>query len=145
MPSLPSALPIRRCAKRRGTSSIHRLTARISKRRRIPLIQAIVTASLHAIRTPRGAKTIAVSVAIVAGEFLDDEGEFLLEDFDALEDDGVGFEVTDGFDVEVEFARVGGEVEGFSVLGGVFPGGVVGLWPAYLLVWIKSPYRCAKA
>ena len=132
MPSLPSALPVRRCAKGCGTSSVHGLTARVPKRRRITLIHAIVAASLHSIRAPRGAKPIGIAVAVVAREFLDDEGEFLLQDLDALQDHGVGFEVADGFDVEVEFGRVGGVVEWFSVLGGVFPGGVVGLGPAQM-------------
>ena len=44
----------------------------------------------------------------------------MLEDFDALLDDGVGFEIADGFNVDVEFVGAGGVVEEVAGLGGVF-------------------------
>lgn len=52
----------------------------------------------------------------LAGELLDDAGDFLLEGADALEDDLIGLEGADGLNVEEEARGHGVEVEGFAFL-----------------------------
>ena len=103
----------------------------------IPLITVAV---LHnAVRTPAThAKPIAIhwSVPPVIGacQRLDDFGKLGLQHFDALSDDGVRFEVANGFDVEVEFRGSCGVIEGLVRGGRVFEIGIFRFGPIVVAI-----------
>jgi hypothetical protein len=71
----------------------------------------------------------AIAPVVRIRELFDHVCELQLQDFDALAYDGVGLQVTDGLDVEVEFGGGGGVVEGLVGGGGFFHCCVFGLRP----------------
>ena len=96
------------------------------------MIDPIVSTLRHTVWT-LSTKAVRVRLAgsrFIAGKFLQDGGELLLQDFDALLYDYVRVQVADGLEFEKELGGGGVVVEGFPVLRGFFPLGVLGFWPA---------------
>lgn len=119
MPSLsPSVLPIRRSPIRRGPAppNTPSTLSAAQKRGSKPISPKSILSELAGVGTAEatGTESDAVFGAAVADasadigsvEVVEDEGEFLLKDFDSLLNDVVWLEAADGFDFEVEF---GGE------------------------------------
>lgn len=88
-----------------------------------------------------GAAVADASANIGSIEVVEDEGKFLLKDFDSLLHDVVWFETANGFDLEVEFGGEGVVGEGESGRGGVFPGGVFGERPGLGLISLRKSKR----
>lgn len=134
----PSVLPIRRSPIRRATAPPNTPTAlRATQKRGSEAVSPkSVVAGLTRVGTAEaaGTESDAIFGAAVADasanirpvEVVEDEGEFLLKDFDSLLDNVVWFETADRFDFKVEFGGEGvvGKWEGGG--GGVFPSGIFG-------------------
>ena len=96
------------------------------------MIDPVVSTLWHPVGalSPKAVPVRFAGPRVIACKLLQDGGELLLQDFDALCYDYVGVQVADGLEFEKELGGVGVVVEGFAVLRGFFPFGILGFWPA---------------
>lgn len=134
-PSLiPSVLPVRSGTIRRCPSTPCTRCSAVNIGSRVSLIDPILPALWHTIWA-LSSKAIRVRLAgsrVIACKFLQDGGEVLLQDFDALLYDHVRVQVAHRFEFEEELRGSGVVVERFAVLGRFFPFSVLRFWPARL-------------
>ena len=106
------------------------------------MVDSIVSTLWNTVWT-LSSKAVRVRLArprVIACKFLQDGGELLLQDFDALLDDYVRVQVAYGFELEKELGGVGVVVEGFAVLRGFLPFSVLGLSPVGFKVSVNLYY-----
>ena len=146
---VPSVLPVRSCTVRRCPSTPCARRSSVHIWCRISLIDPIVSTLWYPVWTlsPKAVPIRFAGPRVVACEFLQDGGELLLQDFDALCHNYVGVQVAYGLEFEKELGGVGVVVEGFAVLRGFFPFGILGFWPARfkVLVDLNFMYRMGKS
>jgi hypothetical protein len=123
-PPVRPVLAVRRSPVRRGgTDSSPRACVAVSVRRGVARILPGLAVDIGAARS-----VIAIRIATV-GNVLDHGSELLLQNLDALLDDGVGLEVADALDLEIEALGHGVVVKRLALLRRLLPLGVFALGP----------------